>query len=701
MTDKEAEILKWKKRYQREKSARAQAEKLLEEKSSQLYSANSQLENRVLEESTKFKREEKKFTALFQSSKDGIVLYDEAGEIIDVNQTISDLLRIPIDNLVGRHITEMLPDRSSIFLKRALLEINKKGGTRFECNLRDSHQQSIPVEISATRFHYEQRTIVQGIIRDITANRQAAKELKLATNSAIKANEAKSLFLATMSHEIRTPLNGIIGFTDLLLQSELTDEHKQHLKLIKKSGDILLNVINDILDFSRTESGLMELEKADYSLVECIEDSLDIHSHTAATKKIDLLYSIDPNISAYQHGDSGRLKQVLLNLISNALKFTETGAVTIEVTKPNSEYIQLEITDTGIGFDEEIKLQLFQPFLQADASTTRKYGGTGLGLAICKQLMEAMGGSISASSTLGRGSKFTLVLPCIPALNHETSSSQESINLQNHKILIVDDNQINLDFMQARLKKWGADVTTSIEPENALTLLSQMPQEFDLLLIDMLMPDIDGFEFAKKLRHISTYEPPPMLLITSSREMVKSQVIDLGYSNVIYKPVKEASLQYAIKSVLKLNTPSKSIPLKKTNVPLVGSVTEPDKYALIVEDNGINAKLAKLLLERLGIKSDIAHNGQEALYQLEKQTKYDIIFMDMQMPVMDGLEATKRIRADHSLLAYRETPIIAMTANVLPEDEARCLVVGMNGYVTKPIDVEVIKKYLAEYNISF
>lgn len=697
MPDQDKEILKWQKRYQREKNARTQAEKLLEEKSSQLYAANLQLKNRVLEESTKFKREEEKFTALFHYSKDGIILHGEDGKVIDANQTICELLGTSADKLAGRHITSLIPNRSGSLLKKSLREINQKGNTRFECDLLDSNNNNIPVEVSATRFQVGNRTIFQGIVRDITANRKAAKELTVATQSAIKANQAKSLFLATMSHEIRTPLNGIIGFTDLLLQSDLSHEHQQHLKLIKKSGDILLSVINDILDFSRTESGQMELEQADYSLTECIEDILDIHSHTAASKKVDLIYFIDPSIPHHLHGDAGRLKQVLLNLVSNGLKFTDKGAITIKVTMPNPEYIEFKVTDTGIGFSENIKQQLFQPFLQADASTTRKYGGTGLGLAICKQLMEAMGGSISANSIIDQGSTFTIILPYLAATNNSIQEAESDFDLKNFNLLILDDNHINLDFMQARLQKWGANVTISSKPQEALKLVSTHSQKFDLLLIDMLMPEIDGFQFAKKLQETSPLAPPPMLLITSSREVNRPQVIELGFKDLVYKPVKENSLKSSIKSALNLTNlpPLDRSPTKEKQK----NPQTTNKLALVVEDNPINAKLAMLLLQRLGINTHIAINGQEALLNLLKDVTYDIIFMDMQMPVMDGLEATKRIRHDRDFIKYKNTPIIAMTANVLPEDQARCLAAGMNGYVTKPIDREVIKRYLTTHQV--
>lgn len=697
MLEKNREILKWQKRYQREKNARLQAEKLLEEKSSLLYSAKQKLENQVLEESTKFKREEEKFTALFRHSKDGIILHGEAGEIIDANKTICDLLGLPVNQLIGRHITCIIPNTSYLFIRKPLQEIRKTGNTRFECELLDRFNKIIPVEVSATRFQVGGKNIVQGIIRDITENKKVAKELEVATKSAIKANESKSLFLATMSHEIRTPLNGIIGFTDLLLQGQLSDEHNQHLKLIKKSGDILLNVINDILDFSRTESGQIELEQADYSVTDCVQDILDIHSQSASFKKVELLYFIDPSIPDNLHGDAGRLKQVLLNLVSNGLKFTNEGAVTINVTMHNPDYIKFTVTDTGIGFDETIKEQLFQPFLQADASTTRKYGGTGLGLAICKQLLSAMGGSISASSTIGKGSEFTIILPYVAAVSQKLNLTDSPIDLSGYHLMTIDDNQVNLDFMEARLKKWGAQVTTCLNPNEALNLVIEKPQDYDLLLVDMLMPNIDGFEFATKLLGSLSVKTPPMILLTSSREITKNEALKLGFNDIIYKPIKESRLRSSIKSSITLNTQHE----QKHSTEFISKEdsVNAEQFALIVEDNKINAKLITLLLTRLGIKADTAQHGDEAIKILENEPKYAIIFMDMQMPVMDGLEATMIIRNSPQLMHYKYTPIIAMTANVLAEDEASCLATGMNNFISKPIDPVRVKEILFEYHI--
>lgn len=414
-------------------------------------------------------------------------------------------------------------------------------------------------------------------------------------------------------------------------------------------------------------------------------------------KQVDLLYFIDPSITRYIHGDSGRLKQILLNLVSNGLKFTEHGAVSIEVKKPNQDFIQFSVTDTGIGFTDEIKEQLFRPFQQADASTTRKYGGTGLGLAICRQLTEAMGGTISANSKVGEGSEFIITIPLLKAQNKHQLNKLSTAPLKGAQVFIVDDNLINLDFMRARLTKWGCVVTTNAYPREALATLDSNIDTFDLILVDMLMPDMDGFQFAEEYLKRHKDNAPPMILVTSSREVSRAQVIQTGFRDLVYKPVKENIL---LSSMLEAIDYKSSI-IEDAQPNPTSSQASPTQeiFALLVEDNHINAKLAKLLTERLGIIVHVAHNGEEALEALAEHKFYQVIFMDMQMPVMDGIESTKQIRNNTAYDHYKNIPIIAMTANVLPEDEAKCIAAGMNGYITKPIDITKVEHWLNQYNI--
>lgn len=696
-----SETDKWQRRYEREKNARLQAEKLLEEKSSQLFEANDKLEKKIVLESSKFRREEKKFTALFHSSIDGIILHTPEGVIIDVNKTVCRFLKMSARQLIGMRLKKIVAYESIKDAVKAARQVRNLGHARFECLLKRSDNTHMPSEVSTTQFEVDGQIILQEIIRDITERKSIEKDLEKASQEAIKANEAKSLFLATMSHEIRTPLNGIIGFTDILLQENTSDEQKQHLTLIKKSGDILLNIINDILDFSRVESRQIELEQVDFSIIDCIEETLDIHAQTAAIKHVELLYTIQESMPVHLHGDAGRLRQILLNLVSNGLKFTSEGSVIISVTHPNSNNLEFTVSDTGIGFDPSITKQLFQPFQQADASTTRKYGGTGLGLAICKQLIEAMGGSIRAASKPGQGAQFVITLPYTPAKLPipPLEESYDLTRLKNVKTLVIDDHPMNLEFMDARLHKWGCQVTTVSSGKEALKVLGSPSAPFDIILTDMLMPNMDGIQLAREIISLLGDEMPPLVLVTSSRLTGEKKIaLQQGFSSVIHKPVREKELLSTLyRTLSKANSTNvRHLPSFTSDITL----SQSNNYALIVEDNSINARLAKLLLERLGITAHIAHNGEEALEALRIKQIYDIILMDMQMPVMDGLEASQRIRQGEAGDYYSQTPIIAMTANAQTEDRKRCLEAGMDHYLSKPINTAKLEKILQQYDLA-
>ncbi|MGJ8673380.1 response regulator [Rubritalea sp.] len=691
------EVEKWKKRYEREKNARLQAENLLEEKSSQLFEANEQLEQQVILKSSKLSIEEKKFTALFHSSVDGILLYTLDGVIIDANPTICMILRRSAASLIGCKITDLYAPEFTELADSATEEMDKYGQVRFKVELVRSNGLHIPVEISASKFDVGENTMIQGIFRDITENQKIQKELEEATESAIKANETKSLFLATMSHEIRTPLNGILGFTDILLDSEATEEQIQHLQLIKRSGDILLSIINDILDFSRVESLQIELEMVDYNLTDNIEETLEIHAQTAASKNIDLIYQTNDDVPVDLNGDIGRIKQVILNLVSNALKFTSEGSVIVHASRKDEDFISIDVIDTGIGFALEVKEQLFKPFIQADATTTRKYGGTGLGLSICTQLLKIMGGTISATSIPGKGATFTVNLPIILAKNPVPRMfNQDDLGkLKGLNILVIDDHPINLEYMQIRLTKWDCIVTAVQDSTEASKLDEQVLASFDLIISDMLMPEIDGLTLAKIFKERLAEKRPPMVLATSSRHLSeRAEAKSAGYASVIYKPLKERELVTHINAAI-----SGKSDYSQGNSVTNNTVEAKHAFILIVEDNPINAKLAKIIVERMGLVSNIAHNGQEAIVALENNHNYSAILMDMQMPVMDGLVASAKIRGGEAGGHCADIPIIAMTANALAEDKQRCLDAGMDFYVPKPINIKELTKILSDLGI--
>lgn len=682
----------WQRRYEREKNARKQAEALLEQKSSQLYETNLKLEQKVQLETSKSEQELIKFTKLFQSSIDGIILYKTSGHIIDANQAFLSLLGLTETTIKQIHFSKFYPKSENTIFEKAHNDLLEQGSSRFEAKLKTSKNVLFPAEISTTKFKVNGNIIIQAIVRDVSEAKKQKEEFQQASEIALKASETKSLFLATMSHEIRTPLNGILGFTDILLGSKVTKEQEDHLNIIKKSGDILLNIINDILDFSRIESNLIELEQAHFNLIECIEETLDMQAQQAASKQVELLYFVDKKLPTNITGDIGRLRQVLLNLVSNGLKFTEKGTVSVNVNAPNPSFLQFTISDTGIGFDIKIKDQLFSAFQQADASTTRKYGGTGLGLAISKQLVEAMGGTITATSTKGKGSIFTFSIPLIVAPQKNTETTKNHSNFLPAHGLVIDDNLINLEIMQARLKQWKLTCDLVSSPHEALKILEKQLPKYNILFIDMLMPEINGIELASKIKQLYPNHPPMVMLTSSRIDGEKKLALQAGYYDIIYKPIREKELLNITLAALE----QKIIQKTHTQIQQEKLQFQPFKnyFCLVTEDNAINAKLAKLILERLGFTVHIAHNGKEALTALKLKPIYHLIFMDMQMPIMDGIEATQKIRNGHTGKHYLNIPIIAMTANVKKQDEIKCLNAGMNDFISKPIQMDQLKKII-------
>jgi len=548
-------------------------------------------------------------------------------------------------------------------------------------------------------------TGLAGIGRDITHLKKAQEEMREAREAAEAASRAKSEFLANMSHEIRTPLNGVLGMTELALETELTPEQREYLETVKMSGDALITVINDILDFSKIEAGRIDLEAIDFNLHDCLESTLKTLAVRADEKGLELLCEIAPETPEFVRGDSSRLRQIVINLVGNAIKFTERGEVALRVSPEYKDggdnMFHFTVTDTGIGIPQDKLGVIFDPFSQADASTTRKYGGTGLGLTISSRLVRMMGGRTWVESEVGKGSEFhfTLFLGAAETKAIQTGKIAPAENLRGVRVLVVDDNLTNRKILESMLSRWQMRPSSVEGGKEALEQLSIAKEEgkpFGLILTDMNMPDMDGFTLIERIRQRPELSTATIMMLTSAGhrgDALRCQ--QLGIAAYLLKPIRQMELRAAIARVIGTPAPGGAVPLVTRYA--VQEAVEPQSglRVLLAEDNAVNQRLAVRMMENKGHHVTVAGNGKEAVAALEKET-FDAVLMDVQMPEMDGFEATAAIREKEKSTGLHQA-IIALTAHAMKGDREKCLAAGMDGYLSKPIRSQELFEILDSY----
>jgi two-component system sensor histidine kinase/response regulator len=651
---------------------------------------------------------EAQFKDLFDAAPVAYHELDKEGRIVQVNLTEQRLLGYTAGELQGHHPWEFIVETVSQEAITAKLSGNAQlvpVERTFIC--KDGTLVPLLIQDQLIYDKTGQVTGLRSTLHDISQRKQLELDLELARDAALESARLKSEFLANMSHEIRTPMNGVVGMTGLLLDSKLDAEQRDFAETIRSSADALLTIINDILDFSKIEAGKLEFETVDFDLRNAVEDTIDLLAEKAREKQLEFASLIYRDVPTGLCGDPGRLRQVLTNLVGNALKFTERGEVIVRAEKENESEtavtIRFTVSDTGIGISDAAQAKLFQPFTQADGSTTRRYGGTGLGLSISKQLVEMMGGEMGVTSTPGQGSTFwfTAKLEKQPAGAALASPRIESV--ENLRVLIVDDNATNRRILSHQLGSWGmihAEANSGLRALELLRTAAVDGVRYDLAILDLLMPEMDGFELARAIKSDPIIAELNLVMLTSSGVRGDAATAHAaGIAAYLTKPVRQSQLFDCLTTVV-----SNSLKVKESSsVAVPNLITKhnlregkrmSNKLILLAEDNIVNQKVAMRQLQKLGYRADAVGNGREAVEALGR-IPYDLVLMDCQMPELDGYEATAEIRRLEG--SGKRTPIVAMTAHALTGDREKSLAAGMDDHITKPVKQEELARVLERF----
>jgi len=638
---------------------------------------------------------EKRYRQILETSFDAFVGMDSVGRITDWNVQAENIFGWPRAAIMGEILAEkIIPARDQRnYLKEIrhlrALDQGAAAQTRFETGALCRDGREITAEMTISAMRAEKSHQFAAFLRDLSERKRFEQDLHDAKETAEEANQAKSTFLATMSHEIRTPMNGILGMTDLVLDTDLNAEQREHLGLVKFSAESLLTIINDILDFSKIEAGKLDIECIPFDLRASLGETMKSLGFRAHEKGLKLIFDVRPEVPEALLGDPGRIRQILINLVGNAIKFTARGEIAVSVAEQseasNTTCLHFAVRDTGLGVPAEKQGRIFEAFSQADGTMARKYGGTGLGLTICQRLTALMHGRIWMESEPGQGSTFHFEIRLgVQEAPVTRSSNVQPLQLRDMNVLIVDDNFTNRRVLEEMLTRWGVRPTAVESGQaalQALQLAKSMGRTFPLILLDGQMPGMDGFTLADTIHRDPAFAGSAMIMLTSAGKPGDgARCREAGIAAYFAKPIRQAELLEGICALLQ-QSPQKKLDKLVTKHTL--RELRNRRRVLLAEDNMVNQKLALRLLEKHGYEVTVAGDGKAALQELQHKS-FDVVLMDVQMPEMDGMEATAAIRQKEES-SGGHIPIIAMTAHSLKGDEELCLAAGMDGYVSKPI----------------